>query len=86
MLRVYPLSGIAEGYRDFSAEQPRVRQRSAGVLALRNNSIQAFCWAFVAMVSCWIVSGSIVAPAVGHDLAPKPFRQMSRALAPYAFI
>jgi hypothetical protein len=23
MLRVYPLSGIAEGYRDFSAEQPR---------------------------------------------------------------
>jgi hypothetical protein len=38
------------------------------------------------MVSCWIVSGSIVAPAVGHDLAPKPFRQMSRALSPYAFI
>jgi hypothetical protein len=86
MLCVYPLSGSRRVTGILAPNSHAVRQRSAGVLASRNNSIQAFCWAFVAMVSCWIVSGSIVAPAVGHDLAPKPFRQMSRALSPYAFI
>jgi hypothetical protein len=88
MLRLYPLSGIAEGSGILAPNGKRPRRQAAlgrrSCIAEQLNP--GFLLGLVAMVSRWIVSGSIVAPAVGHDLAPKPFRQMPRASAPYAVI